>query len=207
VTALDRSLFHWLNSIAVAPALDPLMVFVTNSRVWQVVLVVLAIGLAGRRDRTSRLAALALGLSLALSDVLAAQVLKPVVGRLRPCHALEGVRLLVDGCGGRNGFPSNHAANAGAAAAALGVFLPGSLRVTVPLALLVAWSRVYVGVHYPGDVAAGLVFGAAVGVLLAVGLRRRFGLSTGRSGTGLSAGGEDPTSEAAAAAPSRTGDA
>jgi undecaprenyl-diphosphatase len=174
MTELDRALFHWLNSVAVAPPLDPLMEFVTSSRVWQVVLVAVALWLATRRDRPSRVAALSLGLSLVIADVLASQVLKPLIGRARPCHVLDGVRLVVAGCGGRNGFPSNHAANAAAAAAALGIAAPRTLVVTAPLAILVAWSRVYVGVHYPGDVLAGLVVGAVVGTAVSLLLRKRF---------------------------------
>lgn len=172
MTAMDLALFRWANGVAVSPALDPVMVTVTDARVWKVLLLGLVLVLILRRDRRSLFAALALVLSVALSDSVASHVLKPLVGRLRPCHALEGVRLLVH-CGGRNGFPSNHAANAAAAAAALGFFFPRTLWLTVPLALLVAWSRVYVGVHYPGDVGAGLLLGLLAGGVTGWFLSRR----------------------------------
>jgi undecaprenyl-diphosphatase len=171
VTAIDHELFHWLNGVLIHPWLDSLMPFITDTKNLRPVVILVAVVLALRRDRRSRLAALSLLLGLALADLIASQFLKPLVGRERPCHALEGVRLLV-GCGGRNGFPSNHAANAAAAAAALGVFFARSLWVTVPVALLVAWSRVYVGVHYPGDVLAGLLVGAFAGTAVALATRR-----------------------------------
>lgn len=171
MTGLDRELFHLLNGVLVHPWLDSLMPFVTSTRNLRPVVILLAIVLAVRPDRRWRLAALSLVLSLVAADVIASQLLKPLIGRERPCHVLEGVRLLV-GCGGRNGFPSNHAANAGAVAAALGLFFPRTLRVTVPLALLVAWSRVYVGVHYPADALAGLLLGALAGTGVALAAQR-----------------------------------
>ncbi|MFD3498909.1 phosphatase PAP2 family protein [Streptomyces sp. NPDC058676] len=59
-------------------------------------------------------------------------------------------------------FPSNHATIAGAAAVTLALVRRTALWLTAPLALLMASSRVFVGVHYPHDVAAGLALGAAV---------------------------------------------
>jgi membrane-associated phospholipid phosphatase len=59
-------------------------------------------------------------------------------------------------------FPSNHATIAGAAAVTLALTRRALVWLTAPLALVMAFSRVFVGVHYPHDVAAGLVFGALV---------------------------------------------
>jgi undecaprenyl-diphosphatase len=162
MASLDEAAFHWLNGVAVHPWLDVLMRVVTNGRFWAPVLVIVLFDLLTRRGRRGRVAALAAVAALALADLLAAQVLKPWVGRLRPCQTTEAVRLLVS-CGGRYGFPSNHAANGAALATALGFFYPASLRYTVAAVLVVAWSRVYVGVHYPGDVLAGLALGALLG--------------------------------------------
>jgi undecaprenyl-diphosphatase len=104
-----------------------------------------------------------------LSDWLGNE-LKNVILRIRPCNALEGVRLLV-GCTSSGSLPSNHAANSFAYGTTL-FFLTrnrmGTAGRLYPLALasLVALSRVYVGVHYPSDIIAGALLGTTVSLLL-----------------------------------------
>lgn len=108
--------------------------------------------------------------SLLLSDWMALEI-KNIVMRQRPCNALEGVKLLA-GCTGSYSMPSNHATNSFAAAVSL-VFL--TRRYISPLwslylltvAGLIAFSRVYVGVHYPSDIFIGALLGTAVALLLA----------------------------------------
>lgn len=103
-----------------------------------------------------------------------ANLFKYGVGRLRPCHdpELDGlVRLVKASCGGRFGYFSAHAANA----MALAVFfcahwgrsrsLWGGLLIL--WALLVGYSRVYLGVHFPADVLTGILIGAFFGWLFA----------------------------------------
>jgi undecaprenyl-diphosphatase len=104
-----------------------------------------------------------LGLSLisfALADA-GANMLKHLFERPRPCQALENVRLLV-GCGGSFSFPSNHAVNAFAIAATFSHFFRKTAVPMFFIAVLVALSRIYVGVHYPSDVIAGAVIGGVV---------------------------------------------
>ncbi|MEL7159357.1 MAG: phosphatase PAP2 family protein [Bacteroidota bacterium] len=110
---------------------------------------------------------------LAVADQLAASVLKPWVGRLRPCAVDDNVRILV-GCGGKYGFPSNHATNHFALAQVLSLtWLQGKAR-GWRLGLFlwagsIALAQVYVGKHYPGDILAGAVLGcflAWLGVLV-----------------------------------------
>ncbi|MFG2761472.1 phosphatase PAP2 family protein [Streptomyces wuyuanensis] len=93
--------------------------------------------------------------------------LKSLVDEERPCRAVAGAAASLVPCPptGDWSFPSNHSAIAGAAAAALVVVRPRIAWLTVPMALLMAFSRVFVGVHYPHDVAAGLLLGAAVAVV------------------------------------------
>ncbi|WP_425424527.1 phosphatase PAP2 family protein [Streptomyces katrae] len=62
-------------------------------------------------------------------------------------------------------FPSNHSAIAGAAAVALALAVPRLAVLTLPMAVLMAFSRVFVGVHYPHDVGMGLLLGASLGAL------------------------------------------
>jgi undecaprenyl-diphosphatase len=98
---------------------------------------------------------------------LAAQVLKDVIPRARPhVHALVTRPH-------SHSFPSGHATASFACATFLALTFPRLWLPLVVLAAAVAWSRVYVGVHFPLDVLAGAVLGAAIGVVVAKVLRRR----------------------------------
>ncbi|MFC9429219.1 phosphatase PAP2 family protein [Streptomyces sp. NPDC056987] len=91
---------------------------------------------------------------------------KSVIQEDRPCRTVTGsVSLIPCPPVGDWSFPSNHATIAGAAAIALVVARPVLAYLTVPMALLMAFSRVFVGVHYPHDVAVGLVVGGVVAPL------------------------------------------
>ncbi|MFH8472700.1 phosphatase PAP2 family protein [Streptomyces sp. NPDC018000] len=95
---------------------------------------------------------------------VSSEMLKSVVDEERPCRAVVGAAASLVPCPptGDWSFPSNHSAIAGAAAVALAIARPRLAWLTAPLALLMAFSRVFVGVHYPHDVAVGLLLGAAV---------------------------------------------
>ncbi|MCG8966205.1 MULTISPECIES: phosphatase PAP2 family protein [Streptomyces] len=95
------------------------------------------------------------------------ELLKSGVTEERPCRAVTGAVTSLAECpaSGDWSFPSNHATIAGAAAVALALVRRALVLLTAPLALLMAFSRVFVGVHYPHDVAAGLLLGAVVAVV------------------------------------------
>ncbi|WAL97069.1 phosphatase PAP2 family protein [Streptomyces sp. Je 1-369] len=96
------------------------------------------------------------------------ELAKSAIDEERPCRAVSGaLRPLVE-CPphGDWSFPSNHSTIAGAAAIGLALAWPRIAALTVPMAVLMAFSRVFVGVHYPHDVAVGLVFGALIVFLL-----------------------------------------
>jgi membrane-associated phospholipid phosphatase len=113
----------------------------------------------------------ALALAAPVAVVLAygaSEGLKSVVAEDRPCRGPAGLVILADHCPavGDWSFPSNHATIAGALAATTLLLHRRIGLAGVPLALLAAFSRVFVGVHYPHDVAIGLLLGALVGTLL-----------------------------------------
>ncbi|MEV6165241.1 phosphatase PAP2 family protein [Streptomyces sp. NPDC052052] len=102
------------------------------------------------------------------------EVLKSIVDEERPCRSVAGAAVSLVPCPptGDWSFPSNHSAIAGAAAVALAIARPRLAWLTVPMALLMAFSRVFVGVHYPHDVAAGLLLGATAAAGAVAVLRR-----------------------------------
>jgi undecaprenyl-diphosphatase len=107
---------------------------------------------------------LLLVLAVGSADLLCFRVLKPLVRRPRPSHALEDARVL-GGKRGMKGFPSNHAANITAAMTILAYFYRRFLYGAIFIAVIVSFSRIYVGVHYPLDVIAGAAIGALISYL------------------------------------------
>ncbi len=97
-------------------------------------------------------------LGITLSDQVCNSLLKPLVGRIRPCNVLEGVHLLVN-CTKSFSFPSSHATNIFTGTMLLSFVYPKLKTVLLGLAVLVSYSRIYVGVHYPLDVVAGIILG------------------------------------------------
>ncbi len=107
-----------------------------------------------------------------LATTLADYVVKPLVHRQRPFEQQPTLRVI----GGRPedpSFPSGHAANAFAAALVLSGLVPDGRIVWWALALAIAVSRVYLGVHYPTDVLGGALIGLGCGALLSPRRTRR----------------------------------
>lgn len=163
----DRWLFGVLNSRLASPAMDGLMVFLTSAdRSWPILLFI-ALFMLVRRGRMGLVPVLLALAAVGLSDYTASGILKPLVQRVRPCFALEHVRLLVDQSHSFS-FASSHAANTAAVASTVWIFFSrGPLldraftALSLLYAALVGFSRIYVGVHYPGDVLAGMAIGIA----------------------------------------------
>ena len=155
---VDSNLFFILNYRVQNCVFDFLMPILTNLDYWRIPLILLVIFLLVFGEKRGRIAVLLLVLGITLSDQVCNNVLKPLVGRVRPCNALENVHLLVN-CTKAFSFPSSHATNI-----FTGMILFSFVyrKLSVPLliiAALVAYSRVYVGVHYPFDILAGTILG------------------------------------------------
>lgn len=162
----DLALLHRVNQAWAQPWLDAFFLWLTNlnrSRifVWGALPVAAAWWLHARRGWAAR-AILAMALAIGLSDAVAYRFIKPSVRRDRPARA--EIRLVPgDNPHTGYGFPSNHAANAFAGATVLGMAEPPLLAPALGIAALVAYSRVYVGAHYPWDVFAGALLGLLLG--------------------------------------------
>jgi membrane-associated phospholipid phosphatase len=125
-----------------------------------------------RQDGGRAVAAVLLtGAASVLALVLGSQLISPAVARPRPFVAMPHVLLLLSHSADGS-LPSDHCLIAGAFAAGLLMVDRRWGLVATVLALALAFARVYCGVHYPADVLAGLLIGAAVAVLLVLALRR-----------------------------------
>ena len=175
---VDAALFHRINQVWTHPWLDAFFPWLTDLdhnriAVWGALPVALAWWLYVQRGRAVKVL-LAMVLAVGLCDAAAHRFIKPHVRRSRPADAV-----LRTHPPGSYSFPSNHACNTFAAAAVLGQAEPPLLWPALAVAALVAYSRVYVGVHFPADAAAGALLGLLVGGAIGAGLLRFGGL--GRS--------------------------
>lgn len=174
LVSVDRDLFAFLNQDIQNWFLDVVLPFLTDIHrkpVGIALLVLLWLLLLTKGGRAGRIAALLLIPTIALADQLNSSLLKFIIDRPRPCHELANVHLLV-GCGSGYSFPSSHAVNNFAAALVLSYFLPRWTWAFLSYAGVIAFSRVYVGVHYPSDVVAGAMVGVAVGFLVLTAFRQ-----------------------------------
>jgi len=186
--SLDTALFHFSNSTLVNPCFDGLMPILSGQGVPWLAAVVIAVPLAFLFGSLRlRLCVLLMVLVVALGDPLVVGTVKDAVRRPRPFVTLPDARHfgatgkgyikpLPDGSlpSGANvhSFPSAHAANWFAMATVAWLFYRRSGWFLFPLAAAVAFSRVYNGVHYPSDVAAGALLGAGYAIALVVLLQR-----------------------------------
>lgn len=176
----DAAAFQSINGSLSNPLFDAVLPFFREKWFWAPLYLFLVAFLWLNLGKKGWLIVLGLVAAVGLADFTSSTLIKKNVQRLRPCNepAMMDKVTLRASCGSGYSFTSSHAANHFAAAVFLiGVF--GRLgRWVRPAALgwaaAIAFSQVYVGVHYPGDVLCGALLGAAIGwwVLLTF---RKFG--------------------------------
>ncbi len=169
---IDTRLFLWPNGLH-AEWLDAVMVLITEMWVWIPLYCVLLFLVFKQYGKQGWWVLLAVCVVLLCSDQLSAHVCKPLFHRLRPCFnpELEGLIHLPNGpAGGRYGFVSSHAANTFAVAAFLTPMIKKAYRYIgwwlYGWAFLSSYSRIYIGVHYPGDILAGAALGILIGAII-----------------------------------------
>lgn len=166
----DKELLLWLNSFH-APWLDPMMFWTTKTFFW-LPLYALLIFLVFKHYKTEGwFVLLGAAVVVLLCDQITSTFMKPFFERLRPSHepSLQGLLHIVNGYrGGRYGFSSGHAANTLGTAFFVWLSLRGRVRLIGIIflwAALMTYTRIYLGVHYPGDILVGACIGLACGWL------------------------------------------
>lgn len=150
------------------------MFWVSNKIIWVPLYALLVYLIIKKYRNKSIWILLFVGLLITASDQLSVFI-KNWAERPRPCHNDEIghlVHLVKNRCGGSFGFLSSHASNTFALAVFIIPVLKDSVRFFAPIALLwatfISYSRIYLGVHYPGDVLAGAMLGCGLGFLFSV---------------------------------------
>lgn len=163
----DTQLFLFLNGLH-SPFWDPIMVFASGKLTWLPLYLLLIYFIARKHRWTTIWWLVAITLVIVATDQISVGLFKNVFQRLRPCHTpeLQDLIHLVGRCGGQFGFVSSHAANTFGVAVFLSLLF-SKKWVTYSLliwAAFVSYSRIYLGVHFPGDVLCGAILGAGIGI-------------------------------------------
>jgi undecaprenyl-diphosphatase len=162
---LDRKIFLELNSSFRNPFVDQLMMFLSTTYAWIPLYLILLYLLIKNFKKQTWLILVAIALTILLADQITSSIMKPFFERLRPSHEpslAEQVFIVNKYRGGRFGFASSHAANTFGIATLMWMVLK-IYRPWIGLlflwTLLVGYTRIYLGVHYPGDILAGYLVG------------------------------------------------
>lgn len=165
---LDHTLLVWLNQFH-NTFWDQLMILITGRFIWIPLYLFLIIVIIKKRKEDRWIVLTLLIAAEIISDLFASSFMKPTIGRLRPCHdpTINLLLNLPDGCGGKFGFISSHASNTFTLASFLSFTFPADRKFLVLFfwAAIVSYSRIYLGVHFPGDIAAGAIMGVFWGFL------------------------------------------
>lgn len=160
----DSSILLWLQDVVRNPILNPVFIGITHLGDGGVFWIVLSLVLCFfKKTRKAGI----FGLCALLMSVLINNVcLKNIIARIRPYEIIAGLECLVKKATDYS-FPSGHT---GASFAAASVFLKElPKKFSIPaliVAILISFSRLYIGIHYPTDVIAGAIIGFAIGMLV-----------------------------------------
>lgn len=192
INAIDEQLFWWINSHHTG-WLDWIMWGFSAKWSWAIVVLMVLVFITLKKDRKSWMWFLiGIALCFLLADQISNNAIKDGVQRLRPCHALENVRMFHTGKGGLYGFVSSHAANGFAVAMFVSLMYGGRRKegttprkgerfwnsigsgfrtpwiapLMIGWAIILSYSRPYLGKHYPGDIICGALLGLGVGAVV-----------------------------------------
>jgi undecaprenyl-diphosphatase len=170
IIELDKRLFLYLNSLN-TPWLDTIMLVITQTYVWVPLYLFLLFFILKDFRNDTWAPVVGIVLAIVFADQITSGLMKPIFERLRPSHdpSLDGLVHTVDGYrGGMYGFASSHAANTFTVATFFTLLFIQKRKWIIalfPWAIIISYTRIYLGVHFPGDIIAGW----SIGLLAAIG--------------------------------------
>lgn len=169
---IDEQLFYFIHHDLANNFLDTVLPYWREKTTWVPAYLLAAAWLIYRYGWTGAKILLLVAVGITVSDQLTSSVIKPLVGRARPCYnpAFEAILRELVGCGGHDSFPSSHAANHFTLAMILALTWLKNRKVwqwvLFVWAASISLAQVYVGKHYPIDVLVGAVLGLLIGLVL-----------------------------------------
>ncbi len=169
--SFDNYWFTLINSILANKIFDHIMPVASDLDKWMPLLVVVWLAVMVWGKKRGRIIASVALVMVIITDQVSAGILKPLIERTRPCNVLPGIHLFYENSwittsklpvleyNNSPSFPSSHAANIVGQAVFWARYFENLAPVFFTLAIVVCYSRIYLGLHYPSDVVGGMIIG------------------------------------------------